>query len=139
MIELSRLASTQKRVASFVIDDLVISIFFIIIYLDQLKNMTTQEQASAFILANYWVLLSLKVIYHAYLTWQGGRTIGKYFMKIRSVTVDGRAISLSSSLVRAIVRLLDEAIFYLGFLPALFSPTRQTIHDRISRSIVIDG
>ena len=139
MIDTSRLASNQKRMASFVVDDLMISIFFIIIYLDQLKNLTTQEEASAFIVANYWVLISLKVIYHTFLTWQGGKTIGKYFMKIKSVTIDGETLTLPASLVRAVVRVLDEAIFYLGFLPALFFPTRQTIHDRISRSIVVDA
>ena len=134
------LASTQKRVGSFVIDDLVVSLFFIIIYFDNLGALVTPEEASAFIVSNYWVLVSLKIIYHTFLTWQGGKTVGKYLMKIKSVNIiNGENLTLSISFVRAVVRVLDEAIFYLGFLPAFFSSTRQTIHDRISRSIVING
>jgi uncharacterized RDD family membrane protein YckC len=60
-------------------------------------------------------------------------------MKIKVVMIeDGTLLSFSASLLRALVRVVDEALFYIGFLPAFFSPTRQTLHDRVSRSVVVN-
>jgi len=134
------LAPNAKRIWSYAIDDLVISIFFIAIFFDQLTHLVTPETATLFVKTNYWVLALLKVIYHTLFTWQNGKTLGKQLMKIKTVSIsDGTLLTLPMSFVRSAVRVLDEAFFYIGFLPAFFSPTRQTIHDRISRSIVINA
>jgi len=137
---LENLAPNSKRIWSYAIDDLVISVLFLAIFFDQLAQLTTPENATAFVKTNYWVLALLKVIYHTLFTWQNGKTLGKQLMKIKAVNMgDGTLLSLPMSFVRAGVRILDEAFFYIGFLPAFFSPTRQTLHDRISRSIVINA
>ncbi len=134
------LAPNSKRIWSYVIDDLVMSILFIAIFFEQLSSLASPEDATAFVAANYWVLAILKVIYHTLFTWQNGKTLGKYIMRIKSVDIQTQELlTLPVSLLRACVRVLDEAFFYIGFLPAFFTPTRQTIHDRISRSIVING
>ena len=137
---LDALAPNSKRIWSYAIDDLVISILFLAIFFDQLAQLTTPESATLFVKTNYWVLALLKVIYHTLFTWQNGKTLGKQLMKIKTVTMtDGILLTLPMSFVRSVVRVLDEAFFYIGFLPAFFSPTRQTLHDRISRSIVINA
>jgi len=137
---LEDLAPNAKRIWSYAIDDLVISVLFIAIFFDQLTQLTTPESATYFVKTNYWVLALLKVIYHTLFTWQNGKTLGKQLLKIKSVSlVDGTLLSFPMALVRSLVRILDETFFYVGFLPAFFSPTRQTLHDRISRSIVVNA
>jgi len=137
---LDALAPNSKRIWSYAIDDLVISMLFLAIFFNQLAQLTTPESATLFVKTNYWVLALLKVIYHTLFTWQSGKTLGKQLMKIKTVTItDGTLLTLPMSFVRSVVRILDEAFFYIGFLPAFFSPTRQTLHDRISRSIVINA
>ena len=140
MQSLDALAPNAKRIWSFAIDDLVISMLFLAIFFDQLGQLTTPESATLFVKTNYWVLALLKVIYHTLFTWQNGKTLGKQIMKIKTVNIsDGTLLTLPMSFVRSVVRILDETFFYIGFLPAFFSPTRQTLHDRISRSIVINA
>jgi len=135
---LERLAPNSKRIWSYAIDDLLVSLLFLAIFFEQLGALHTPESATLFVKANYWVLVLLKVIYHTLFTWQGGKTPGKHIMKIKTVSItDGALLSLPMAFVRAAVRILDETFFYIGFLPAFFSPTRQTMHDRISRSVVV--
>jgi len=135
----NNLADNSKRIWSFAIDDLVISMLFIFIYFEQLEAIRTVEEASLFIRSNYWELVLLKVLYHTFFTWQNGMTLGKHIMKIRVVSLDSTGtLSLPMAFLRSAVRILDEAFFYIGFLPAFFSTSRQTLHDRVSRSIVVN-
>ncbi|NKQ39995.1 MAG: RDD family protein [Sulfurovum sp.] len=139
MNPLDNLASNSKRVLSYVIDDLIISTLFIVIFFDQLSGLATPEDATIFVKNNYWVLVLLKVIYHTLFTWQNGKTVGKHIAKIRSVHIEtGELLDLPMSFLRSSVRVLSEAFFYIGFIIAFFSPTRQTMHDRISRSVVVN-
>ena len=136
---IENLAPNAKRIWSYAIDDLVISVLFIAIFFDQLTHLVTPESATLFVKTNYWVLALLKVIYHTLFTWQNGKTLGKQLMKIKTVRItDGALLTFPMALLRAVIRILDEAFFYIGFLPAFFSPTRQTLHDRVSRSVVVN-
>lgn len=140
MHSMENLAPNAKRIWSYAIDDLVVSAFFITIFFGQLGQITSVETATLFVQNNFWVLASLKVIYHTLFTWQNGKTFGRQIMKIKVVSVEeGVLLTLPMALLRSCVRILDEALFYVGFLPAFFSPTRQTMHDRIARSIVVNA
>lgn len=142
-------ASSQKRITSFVIDDIVISVFFIIIFYDQFSavfsNITVVDEAAlesvnAFIAQNLLVVLSIKLIYHTVLVWQNGTTLGKYLMKIKVIDLEtGDTPSFQKSFLRASVRIPSEVLFYLGFLMAFFVPLKQTLHDKLSNCVVIDG
>lgn len=142
------LASMQKRITSFVIDDMVITLFFIIIFYDQFSavfsNITvvdeaTLESINAFIAQNLLVVLSIKLIYHTVLVWQNGMTLGKYLMKIKVVDLEtGDTPSFQKAFLRAAVRIPSEVLFYLGFLMAFFVPLRQTLHDKLSNCVVVN-
>jgi uncharacterized RDD family membrane protein YckC len=82
----------------------------------------------------------LKVLYHTFFIWQNGMTLGKYFMKIKVVNMNTEeTLTLPKALLRAIGRIVSEIFFYLGFLLAFFLPLKQTLHDKISESVVING
>ncbi len=142
------IASSQKRIASFVIDDIVITLFFIIIFYDQFSavfsNITVVDEAAlesinAFIAQNLLVVLSIKLIYHTVLVWQNGMTLGKYLMKIKVIDLEtGNTPGFQKALLRASVRIPSEVLFYLGFLMAFFVPLKQTLHDKVSNCVVVN-
>ena len=142
------IASNQKRIASFVIDDIVITLFFIIIFYDQFSavfsNITVVDESAlesvnAFIAQNLLVVLSIKLIYHTVLVWQNGMTLGKYLMKIKVIDLEtGNTPSFLKAFLRASIRIPSEVLFYLGFLMAFFVPLKQTLHDKVSNCVVVN-
>ena len=146
------IASMKKRISAFVIDDIVISLFFMIIFYDQIMGLlssptateqltqVSMEMMNTFIAENIMIVLAIKVIYHTVLVWQNGMTIGKYMVKIQVVSLNtGFRPSFQQAFLRASVRLLSESLFYLGFILAFFMPMRQTLHDKLSNCVVIDA
>jgi len=142
------IASNGKRVWSFVIDDMVINLFLMIIFSSQItalmSGVTEVNEASIvlinqFIMDNIAIVLAIKVLYHTLLIWQSGMTLGKYIMKIKVVDFrTGEGLSFTQAFWRASVRLISEMFFYVGFLFAFFSPLHQTLHDKLSNVAVID-
>mgnify|MGYP000396847386 CR=1 FL=1 len=142
------IASSQKRIASFIIDDMVITLFFFIIFYEQFSavfsNITVVDEAAlesinAFIAQNLLVVLSIKLIYHTVLVWQNGMTLGKYLMKIKVIDLEtGNTPGFQQAFLRASVRIPSEVLFYLGFLMAFFVPLRQTLHDKLSNCVVVN-
>jgi uncharacterized RDD family membrane protein YckC len=145
----SFIASSQKRITAFVIDDIVVSLFFFIIFYDQLSaifsDITVVDEAAlgsinAFLAQNLLVVLAIKVIYHTVFVWQNGMTLGKYLMKIKVIDVaTGNTPDFSKAFLRASVRIPSEVLFYVGFFMAFFMPLRQTLHDKLSNCVVVNG
>ncbi len=148
------IASAQKRITAFVIDDLIVALFILIIFYDQLLAMVShtsgvitpeeitmiQEQLRQFSVDNLLIMLSIKVLYHAVPVWQNGMTLGKYIMKIRVIDLKtGYRPSLLQASLRAILRIGSELFFYLGFIMAFMMPLKQTFHDKFSNCVVIDA
>ena len=142
------IASNQKRITAFVIDDIVISVFFIIIFYNQFSdvfsNITVVDEAAletinAFIAQNILVVFSIKLLYHTVLVWQNGITLGKYLMKIKVIDLEtGDTPSFQKAFLRASIRIPSEVLFYVGFLMAFFVPLRQTLHDKVSNCVVVN-
>ncbi len=98
------------------------------------------ESVNAFVAQNLLVILSIKLIYHTFFVWQNGMTLGKYLMKVKVIDLETENTpSLQKAFLRASVRIPSEALFYLGFLMAFFLPLRQTLHDKLSNCVVVDG
>jgi len=142
------IASIQKRISAFVIDDLIISMFFMIIFYDQIANLfsnitkidqATLEQMNMFIAENILIVFAIKVLYHTILIWQNGMTIGKYVVKIKVIDLDSEQHpSFSQAFLRASIRIISEVLLYIGFIMAFFTPLKQTLHDKFSNCVVVD-
>ncbi|TNF43701.1 MAG: RDD family protein, partial [Epsilonproteobacteria bacterium] len=132
------IASNQKRMAAFVIDDIVISVFFFLIFYDQFtavfSNITVVDEAALltindFLAQNLVIVLAIKLIYHTLFIWQNGMTLGKYLMKIKVIDMEtGNTPDFSKAFLRASIRIPSEVLFYLGFVMAFFMPMKQTLH-----------
>ncbi|CAA6820534.1 MAG: RDD family protein [uncultured Sulfurovum sp.] len=156
MIDTSELpiASPQKRLLSFVIDDLVIVFFILAIFYTQLMeiashlpdNLTSeaitnfQLELNQFSADNLFIFITIKILYHTVTIWHNGMTIGKYVVKLQVVDLGTvQHPTFLKALGRAALRIVSEIVFYLGFLLAFFTPQKQTLHDKLSNCVVVDG
>ena len=134
------LAPLQKRALAYLIDEILISVLFSLIYLDQMPENVTTEELLNTINSLFIYVVVLKVIYQTFFVWMYGATLGKIAMKIRVIsTADLENPSLVLSLSRAAFRIISESIFYLGFIWAYLNPKRETWHDRVANTLVINA
>ena len=134
------LAPLQKRGFAYVVDEILISVLFALIYLDQMPdNMSTEEMIGA-INGLFGYIVLLKIIYQTYFVWMYGATLGKIAMKIKVIsTIDLETPSFWLSLSRAAFRIISESIFYLGFIWAALNPKRETWHDKVAGTLVVNA
>lgn len=95
------------------------------------------EGVSALVSLVLWMGLSIG--YHALLEWRFGRTIGKAAVKIRATNSDGSSLSLQSSLVRNVLRLVDFLPFFyvVGIVSLALSDHSKRLGDRFADTIVV--
>ncbi|WP_331775684.1 RDD family protein [Sulfurospirillum sp. 1612] len=133
------LASIKKRLWAYTIDEILISVIFVIIYMGIIPPDATYEQIITLINSMFIYVVSLKIIYQTFFVWYYGATPGKILSKIRVIsTVDIENPNLLSALNRAIVRIISESFFYIGFLWAFANPKRETWHDKIAKTLVVN-
>jgi uncharacterized RDD family membrane protein YckC len=143
------ISTISKRTLSFIIDDIVVGIFLIIIFYDQISALGVEaskyqdiEDIKAivdnFVINAIPIVLAIKVLYHSLLVWQSGMTIGKYILKIKVIDINSsQTPSFAQAVFRSVMRIVSEMPFYLGFLLAFITPKRQTFHDKVSNCVVV--
>ena len=134
------LASIGKRSMAFFIDETLLSFLLIIALWDSFANAQTVEQLID--VTNYFVLeyIAMKIIYQSFFLMQYGATIGKLLMKIRVIEIKSlENPNVLVALNRAIFRVISEMLFYLGFLWAIFDPSRQGWHDKTAKTLVVNA
>ncbi len=137
---MENLASINRRAVAFMLDDLIVSFLFIIIFYEQISSFADVQSAVLFIQANVIYLLLLKVLYHTFFIGYNGKTPGKALLKIKVVDEESFGlIGYGRAFLRAVVRATGEMFFYITFLPAFFSEKKQTLHDKLAKSIVVDA
>ena len=135
------LAPISKRIFAFLIDELVITILIYLIFWDSLVANSSNVDQLANVLTNLiFPVFFVKFIYQSFFVWYYGATIGKLILKIKVIDYYnfGR-VSLSSSIIRSILRIVSEYFVYIGFIFAFFTQGRQTFHDKIGRTLVINA
>jgi len=135
------LASMKSRVKAFVVDDLSITLLVIIILWDKVSS-TNGDLLSTMMIMNeaFIQIIVLKFIYQTFFIWYYGATIGKLLSKIKVIDYNtyGR-ISLMNSAIRSAGRIISESVFYLGFMLAYYGDSRQTFHDKFSKTLVVNA
>lgn len=66
-------------------------------------------------------------------------TPGKYLMGIQVIDENNLPMSFKIALIRSIMKIISTAVAFLGFVLALFTQKRQTLHDLVAHSQVIYG
>ncbi|RXJ86435.1 RDD family protein [Arcobacter sp. CECT 8985] len=135
-----QLASMRSRALAYVIDDLLITFLVFIVFWDVIKT-AGDDVTLAIAISNQFIvpIMLMKFVYQTFFTWYYGATIGKYILKIRVIDYnDFGRISLSSAIFRSIGRILSEMFFYIGFIVGFFDQGKQTFHDKIGRTLVVN-
>lgn len=134
------LASIPKRALAFTIDETIISILLIVAYSSQFQSATTPEQMILIVNKLFFNFIILKVIYQTFFVWMYGATPGKMLCKIRVISVfDVANPTIGYALMRAVVRVFSESLFYLGFIWALLNVQRASWHDLAAKTLVVDA
>ncbi len=66
-------------------------------------------------------------------------TIGKSLMGIQVTDMNGGRISFRAALIRNILKAVSSLLLFLGFVVALFTEKKQTLHDLIADTLVVYG
>jgi uncharacterized RDD family membrane protein YckC len=85
---------------------------------------------------------ALFVVYEVVATVRYGRTLGKRWMKIRPVTLDGRALGWGRAFGRTGLQWIAGFFSWLGLLDplwCLWDADRQCLHDKIAGTLVVNG
>lgn len=119
-------ASVWKRFWAFMIDLAVFIILFV--FLAQILDDFTVSLILLVIVWLYYALLESS-------PWQA--SLGKRLMGLKVVDKRGRRLTFAKATKRLLSRLVTNLTFYIGFFTAGFDKRKETLHDKISRSIVI--
>jgi uncharacterized RDD family membrane protein YckC len=140
-IDKLQFASTRSRIKVFVIDDLSITLIVILMLWDKIDAANGDLLAiSAVMNSAFFQIVVLKFLYQAFFVWYYGATLGKLAAKIKVIDYYnfGR-VSLLNSIIRSAGRIVSEMAMFIGFLFAFFTDSRQTFHDKIGKTLVVDA
>jgi uncharacterized RDD family membrane protein YckC len=148
------LATIRKRFVAFLIDWIVLIIIYLfIILLFSLFNMNLSKINVHGIFevevemdnASSWLITFLKFFFGLlpvlYFTisfyFCKGQTIGKYFLRIKVLSLYHEHIGLWHCIERSLGYFASALEFGFGFIQAFWNPNRMTLHDKIGETIVI--
>lgn len=135
-----QLASVGSRIKAFVIDDLSITLIVMLMLWDKIEASSGDFIALMAIMNSAFLeIIVLKFLYQTFFIWYYGATIGKMAAKIKVIDYNhfGR-VSLTNSIIRSFGRIISEMAMYVGFLFAFFTDSRQTFHDKIGKTLVVN-
>lgn len=140
-IENLQLASNSSRLKAFVIDDILITLLVALIFWDNIVAANGDiETVLMLINGAFFEIIVLKFFYQSFFIFYYGQTPGKYFAKVKVIDFDNFGkVSLINAMMRSLGRIVSEAFFYIGFLLAYYTDSRQTFHDKIGKTLVVDA
>ena len=136
----SGLAGFGSRTIAALIDHAILFGIDVIVFYSTLRMtaLTTDEWRALPLLPFVAFLLLLKLTYFSAFTAIGGQTIGKMAAGIRVVADDHLIMDPARAIIRTLTGVVSLGSLGLGFVPALISPDRRALHDRVAHTRVVD-
>jgi uncharacterized RDD family membrane protein YckC len=69
---------------------------------------------------------------------EGRATFGKQYMQLHVVDDEGKQLSIGKSAARNFSKIISQVFYGLGFLWSFWDADRQTWHDKIAKTYVIE-
>ncbi len=142
-------AGVGKRFVAEIIDGIIIGIPIAIIAgiggaMNAATNADGTAQPSPVGIVLIVIAIILGTLYEPLMTARkgarNGQTIGKGLMGVRVVRTDGAPVTAGTSWLRFIIKqLISGSVLYLGFLWALWDKNKQTWHDKIANTYVVNA
>lgn len=121
---MKKYGSFSKRLLAFLIDTVIFAVM------------------GAFFDDNTVMQLFILITWTAYIVWMNGMygaTIGKMVMKLKITKENGSKISYSDALIRELASYLSFAALFIGYLNVVWDKKKQSWHDKIAKTIVINN
>ncbi|WP_026567403.1 RDD family protein [Bacillus sp. UNC41MFS5] len=142
-----QIAGLGSRSAAFIIDQLLLMAFNIlslILLFFVLDGMSKME----FIFIGNSLPIAITIIalflvntgyFFVYEFFSGGRTLGKKLMGIRVIQENGHSITLLSSFIRNLIRIIDSlpTAYFLGIIMIFFHSKHKRLGDLVAGTIVV--
>ncbi len=93
------------------------------------------------VLGPIWYLILILINLAYYVGFEGGpwhATIGKHILGLTIVDEYGRGINYSTSMLRYLGKILSAITLGIGYLLAFFSDKKQTLHDMLAHTYVVN-
>ena len=146
-----RLASVGKRWLAIILDGFIVAIATVLLLvaggalapldaaMASADEAIVSEALSNFQSNTLTVNLLVSAIYNvALMVWFNGRTLGKMMLRLRVVKKRGGRITILDALLRNVFGYMISQIFLLGYLWALFDAEKQTWHDKMAGTLVVE-
>lgn len=118
-------ASFLKRFMAIIID------WFILLSISIVVN--------RFIFLGWIISLLINCIYYTFFLASVARaTPGKYLMKISVMTISGERLTNKAAFIRYLSSIASAALLCFGYVLALFTEKKQTLHDLLAGTIVVE-
>lgn len=138
-----KLAGLGSRSGAILIDEALLLLFNILVILVLNLSMQTTIQFGQASYLFAIVIIALFIVRWGYFFvteyFFGGRTLGKKMIGIRVIQDNGHSITLLSSAIRNLLRIVDmlPAGYFIGILMVFFHPKHKRLGDLISGTVVI--
>lgn len=136
-------AGFLRRLIALAIDLSIIAIFFYstCVAVDFSQRVAYSFDPSGSIFFIFFSILFSHVMtftYFVYFTANGGQTPGKMALGIKVVGQMGQEVGLARSLFRTVGYFFSSMFFMAGFLWTLLDNRRQTWHDKLAGTVVLE-
>ncbi|WP_078553553.1 RDD family protein [Bacillus alkalicellulosilyticus] len=134
-------AGLGSRAVAYILDLVVLTLLNIlvlfILYLVNMDNPLFYDWGNFTIAVTIIVLFLINWGYFFLLEYiTGGRTFGKRLIGLRIIQENGHSITLLSSFIRNLIRIIDN-IFYLGMILIFLHPKHKRLGDIVAGTIVV--
>lgn len=142
-----QLAGLGSRAFAFIIDQLILMmsaiVLILIVYVIMFGQLHYRDYFGFSYMPIAIAIILLFVMqwgyYFAYEYFSGGRTIGKKWMGIRVIQENGHSLTLLSSFIRNLIRIIDSlpVSYLLGMIIIFFHPKHKRLGDIVAGTIVV--
>jgi uncharacterized RDD family membrane protein YckC len=134
------LASWGERVVATLIDWAIVFVGYIVVLIvASILGQIASVLGVLVGLIGYLGLLGAS-LYFSYLNGSTGQSPGKRLTGLKVISEDtGGLIGGGAGIGRGLLHIIDSAICYIGFLFPLWDAKRQTIADKIIKTVVVTG
>ncbi|MCC6643376.1 RDD family protein [Candidatus Peregrinibacteria bacterium] len=136
-------AKWYKRVGALVVDMLIVNLILLLILPGSVRLFYLLSAGNFAELPGYFMTLDgimfwvFPMLYLIVMQGLISRTFGMMLMKTKVADANGKSISWFVAIFRTFAYMLSGIILGLGFLPILFTPKKQGLHDKLTKTFVI--
>ena len=135
-----------RRFIAYMIDSFILVIpmmalmflYFGVAGEETIDEMANAESMSGSEIVWNFVFMIIGILYWAWMESSSKQaTLGKLVMGLKVTDYQGQRISFGRGVLRSIGRIVSSIILFIGFLLALFTRRKQTLHDLLTKTLVV--